>query len=532
MASITSMTVGANPPADSADPRDHDGAGPPGDGLAVLVASSGRLGSTTIRGPFDDAVVGSLPLSSDEDVDAAFRVGRVAQRDWAARPMSDRVAVFRRFAELVLDERSALLDVIQRETGKARLSAFEEVADVSRWASYAAHSGPGHLRERRRPGAFPMLTRTHERFVPRGVVGIITPWNYPFTLPAGDAIPALLAGNAVVLKPDSQTPHTALFALELLRRAGLPDDLMQIVVGPGSRIGPAMIERADFMMFTGSTETGRTVAQGCASQLIGFSAELGGKNPMPVLADADVERAAAGAVNACFSNSGQLCISIERIHVHRDVWDAFVPAFLERVRAMRLAPGLGWDPDMGSLTGPDQLQKVTAHVRDAVELGATVLTGGKARPDLGPYFHEPTVLTGVRPGMAVAREETFGPVVSLYRVDSDEEAIAAANDTEYGLNASVWSRRRGPAAARRLQAGTVNINEGYAAAWASHASPMGGMKASGMGRRHGAEGFQKFAEPQTIATQRLVPVGGPPGLGHERWSQVLSAGVRILNRFS
>ncbi|GAA1366015.1 succinic semialdehyde dehydrogenase [Arthrobacter rhombi] len=532
MASITSTTSLAGTATNAADSPGQDAPGRLGGHLAGLVASAGKHGSATIRSPFDDAVVGRLPLSSDEDVEQAFRSARAAQRDWAARPLAERVAVFRRFAELVIDERSALLDVIQHETGKARLSAFEEVADVSRWASHAAHAGPGYLRERRRPGVFPVLTRTHERFVPRGVIGTITPWNYPFTLPAGDAVPALLAGNAVVLKPDSQTPHTALFALELLRRAGLPADLMQIVLGPGSRIGPAMIERADFMMFTGSTATGKTVAEGCASQLIGFSAELGGKNPMLVLADADVQRAAAGAVNACFSNSGQLCISIERIYVHGDVWDAFVPAFLERVRAMRLAPGLGWDADMGSLIGPDQLEKVSDHIRDAVDHGAKVLAGGNARPELGPYFHEPTVLADVRRGMAVAREETFGPVVSLYPVDSDEEAIAAANDTEYGLNASVWSRGRGAAVARRLQAGTVNINEGYAAAWASHASPMGGMKASGMGRRHGAEGFQKFTEPQTIAAQRLLPVGGPPGMGHERWSQALSAGVRILNRFS
>ncbi|MBM6623387.1 succinate-semialdehyde dehydrogenase (NADP(+)) [Micrococcaceae bacterium RIT802] len=532
MAYITRLPVRADTAAESPGLQPPSGAGHPGGGLAALVTSSGNVGSTTIHCPFDDSAIGELPLSSDDDVDEAFRVARAAQRDWAARPMSARAAVFRRFAELVLEERSALLDLIQRETGKARFSAFEEVADVSRWASYAAHKGPQHLREGRRNGAFPVLTRSTERFVPQGVVGIITPWNYPFTLPAGDAIPALLAGNAVVLKPDSQTPHTALFALELLRRAGLPEDLMQIVVGPGSRIGPAMIERADFMMFTGSTATGRSVAEGCASQLIGFSAELGGKNPMLVLADADVHRATAGAVNACFSNSGQLCISIERIYVHRDIWDDFVPAFLERVRAMRLAPGLGWDPDMGSLIGAAQLETVAAHVDNAITQGATVLAGGRPRPDLGPYFYEPTVLADVRPGMPVAREETFGPVVSLYRVDSEEEAIGAANDSEYGLNASVWSRRRGTAVARRLEAGTVNINEGYAAAWASHDSPMGGMKASGVGRRHGAEGFRKYTEPQTIAAQRLVPVGGQLGLGHRRWSEWLTAGVRILNRFS
>ncbi|WP_417233720.1 succinic semialdehyde dehydrogenase [Arthrobacter sp.] len=532
MASITSLTSETDTGSEAAAPRDRAGTGPLGPRLATLVASAGAHGTNTICSPFDDTEIGRLPLSGDDDVEEAFRAARAAQAQWAAQPLSARATVFRRFAELVIEEKSALLDVIQRETGKARASAFEEVADVSRWASHAAHSGPGYLRERRRAGAFPVLTRTSERHVPVGVVGIITPWNYPFTLPAGDAIPALLAGNAVVLKPDSQTPHTALFALELLHRAGLPRGLMQIILGPGSRIGPAMIERADFMMFTGSTATGKAVAEGCAARLIGFSAELGGKNPMLVLADADTQRAAAGAVNACFSNSGQLCISIERIYVHRDVWDEFVPAFLQRVNAMRLAGGLGWDADMGSLTGPDQLHKVSSHVSDAVERGATVLAGGRARPDLGPWFHEPTVLTDVLPDMAVAREETFGPVVSLYRVDSDEEAIAAANDTEYGLNASVWSRHRGPAVARRLQAGTVNINEGYAAAWASHASPMGGMKASGMGRRHGAEGFRKFTEPQTIAAQRLVPVGGPPGLGHERWSRILSAGVRLLNRFN
>lgn len=470
-----------------------------------------------------------LPATPD-DVRRAFATARAAQRAWAARPVKERAAVAQRFSKLLLARRSEALDLIQRETGKNRASAMEEFTDAVLYAAHVARTAPGVLRDQRRSGAFPVLTHTVEHRVSKGVVGIITPWNYPLTLPAGDAIPALVAGNTVVLKPDSLTPDTADFVLALLRQAGLPDDVMRVVHGPGKILGEVMVENADFMMFTGSTRVGRILAEQCARRLIGLSAELGGKNPMLVLEDADVRRAAAGAVNAVFSNSGQLCVSIERIYVHTAVWDEFLAAFLKRVNRMKLIPGTDWAADMGSLISSEHLATVAAHVEDAVAKGARVLAGGRARPDLGPTVYEPTVLTDVVVGMKVYDQETFGPVVSLYRVGSEAEAIHAANDTSYGLNASVWSRRRGPEVARQLQAGTVNINEGYSAAWASYGAPMGGMKESGIGRRHGAEGILKYTEAQTIATQRVVPTSGPTWLSHKQWGAALTVAAGVLRK--
>ncbi len=284
-------------------------------------------------------------------------------------------------------------------------------------------------------------------------------------------------------------------------------------------------------MFTGSTATGRIVAEQCARRLIGFSAELGGKNPMIVLADADLDKTVEGAVRACFSNSGQLCISVERMYVEDAVYDRFVPAFVERVRNIRLAAGLTWEAEMGSLVSRDQLDVVTRHVDDAVAQGARVLAGGKPRPDLGPLFYEPTVLEGVTDGMELARDETFGPVVAVARVKDADEAVERANDTDYGLNASIWTTaKRGAELATRIQAGTVNVNEGYAAAWASHDAPMGGMKDSGVGRRHGREGILKYTESQTVAVQRGMPLGPVPGQPLEKYATLMTAGLKLLKR--
>jgi succinate-semialdehyde dehydrogenase/glutarate-semialdehyde dehydrogenase len=341
-----------------------------------------------------------------------------------------------------------------------------------------------------------------------------------------------VAGNAVVNKPDTQTALTALWARELLIEAGLPADLWQIVVGDGPVIGPAVVEHADYVSFTGSTRTGREVAQSAAARLVGASLELGGKNALLVLADADLDKAAEGAVRACFSSAGQLCISVERLLVHEDVADEFVAAFVRATRALRLGAGLRYDADMGSLCSAAQLARVTAHVEDAREKGAEVLTGGRHRPDIGPWFYEPTVLEGVTSAMACRDEETFGPVVSVYRVRGDEEAVTLANDSDYGLNASIWTRdaARGRRLAGAVRAGTVNINDGYAAAWASIAAPMGGMKSSGVGRRHGAEGIHKYTESQNVAAQRLVGFAAPHRVTDEQWARALTLALMTLKR--
>lgn len=499
-------------------------------GLGELVSTKGDAEELMVLQPFDDHPLGGVPTTSPAGVTEAFRQARAAQETWRRVPLQERAKVARRFASLVLRERDSLLDLVQRESGKSRSSAFEEWADVVQWSGYLARNSHRILRERRRPGALPVLTRTAERYAPKGVVAVITPWNYPLTLPASDVLPALIAGNAVLLKPDSQTPFTALRIAQLLYQAGIPRPLLQVVVGAGSVLGEAIVAEADYLMFTGSTKTGHLLAEQCARRLIGFSGELGGKNPLLVAEDADPIRTAHGAIGACFSNSGQLCISVERIYVHQRHWEIFVAEFTSLVKAMRIAPGLRWDVDMGSLISGTQLHTVSAHVEQAVSVGANLLAGGHALPELGPNFYAPTVLTDVPESADLYREETFGPVVSLYRVASDEDAVAAANDTEYGLSASVWSRRRGHGIAREIRAGAVNINEGYGAAWASYGATMGGMGLSGVGRRHGEEGLRKYTEPQTIAEQRLVPVAGPSGFDRERWADLLTAGVRVLSR--
>ena len=420
---------------------------------------------------------------------------------------------------------------MQAETGKARISAFEELADVAiDRAVLRQHRGQA-LAARPPAGRMPGLTRTIERHVPKGVVGVISPWNYPLSLAVSDAIPALLAGNGVVLKPDAQTPFTALLAVELLIEAGLPRNLFQVVTGAGPVLGSALIGQVDYLMFTGSTATGRLVAEQCGRRLIDFSAELGGKNPMLVLADADLAKTVEGAVRACFANSGQLCISVERIYVEDAVYDDFVAAFVDRVRRIRLAAGLGWDADMGSLTGTPQLDQVRRHVADALAKGARVLAGGRARPDLGPLFYEPTVLEGVTDDMELAGEETFGPVVTVHRVAGVDEAIERANDSRYGLNASIWTTpSRGAQIAARLRAGTVNINEGYAAAWASYDAPMGGVKDSGSGRRHGRDGIVKYTDAQTIAVQRGLPIGPRPSQPQRTYAKLITATLKTLRR--
>ncbi|MCQ6555260.1 succinic semialdehyde dehydrogenase [Streptomyces sp. C10-9-1] len=487
-------------------------------------------GSTVNHAPFTGERLAELPESTPEDVAAAFVRARAAQGPWQAVPARARAAVLLRFHDLLLERQAEVLDLIQLETGKARLHAHEEVLAVAVAARHYGRKGPAYLRPRRHTGVVPVLTKTTELRQPRGVVGQIAPWNYPLELSVGDALPAFVAGNALVMKPDTETALTALWARDLLVEAGLPPEVFQVVLGEGPVVGPALVRHADYVSFTGSTRTGREVARGAADRLVGVSLELGGKNAMLVLHDADVEKAAAGAVRACFSSAGQLCISIERLYVHASVADAFAERFAARTRAMRLGSALAYGADMGSLVGPRQLETVTRHVEDAVAAGATLVAGGTARPDIGPYFYEPTILDGVTGPMAVCEEETFGPVVSLYRFTDEDEVVDRANATPYGLNASVWTRdgRRGHAVAARLRTGTVNINEGYAPAYGSVRAPMGGMKDSGLGRRHGSEGILKYTEAQTVAQQRVLPLAPSFGMDDERYAALMSTSLRAM----
>ncbi|CAL9544069.1 Putative succinate-semialdehyde dehydrogenase [NADP(+)] 2 [Streptomyces sp. enrichment culture] len=498
--------------------------------LTKGVVGSGRTANHT---PFTGEKLADLPEATPEDVAEAFERARAAQPVWERIPVRQRASVLLRFHDLLLERQAEVLDLIQLETGKARLHAHEEVQAVAVAARHYGRKAPAYLRPKRHTGAVPTLTKVTELRHARGVVGQIAPWNYPLELSVGDALPAFVAGNAVVMKPDTETCLTALWARDLLIEAGLPADVFQVVLGDGPVVGPEVVRHADYVSFTGSTRTGREVAQGAAARLIGVSLELGGKNAMLVLEDADIEKAAAGAVRACFSSAGQLCISIERLFVHESIADAFLERFAARTRAMRLGTSLAYGADMGSLVGERQLETVTRHVEEAVAKGAKVVAGGVARPDIGPYFFEPTILDGVGTDMSVCAEETFGPVVSVYRFADEDEAIERANATPYGLNSSVWTKngRRGQEVAARLRTGTVNINEGYAPAYGSVQSPMGGMKDSGLGRRHGSEGILKYTEAQTVAHQRVLPMAPSLGMDDEQYARFMSRSLRLMKAF-
>jgi succinate-semialdehyde dehydrogenase / glutarate-semialdehyde dehydrogenase len=304
-----------------------------------------------------------------------------------------------------------------------------------------------------------------------------------------------------VQKADDQGALTVLASRRVFVDAGVPAALWAVVAGDGNEVGNAIVDHSDYVCFTGSTATGRRVAERAAKSLTGVSLELGGKNPLIVLGDVDPAKAAANAVYAVVSSMGQLCVSIERIYVDSAVAGAFTEAFVAGIKKLQQGAAFDFSTDVGSLTNPAQLARVQEHVDDAVAKGATVLAGGSARPDLGPYFFEPTVLSKVTPDMSCASGETFGPVVAIHEFATEEEAIAAANDSEYGLNASVFSGsvRHGRAVANRIDAGSVNVNEGYRATFGSVDAPMGGMKNSGLGRRNGHEGLLRFVEGRTIS---------------------------------
>jgi succinate-semialdehyde dehydrogenase/glutarate-semialdehyde dehydrogenase len=485
------------------------------DDLAARVTmTDGRHQEIDVQNPATGALLASVPRCTGDDVERAVNQARRAQQRWRRSGWAERERILLRFHDLVLDRQDELLDVLQLESGKARRHAFEEIMDVAMVSRYYARTAQRYLRTRRRRGAFPLLTAAWDHHHPLGVVGVVSPWNYPLTLSISDSVPAIAAGNAVVMKVDSKTPFSGLQGLALLEEAGLPPHVLQVVTGSGAELGPELIDRVDYVMFTGSTTVGRKVSSQAAERLIPSSMELGGKNAMIVLKDANLARSVEGAERAMFSNAGQLCISIKR------------------VQGMRLGAGLSYDYDMGSLIAQDQLEAVREHVDDAVSKGATVLAGGRARPDLGPYFYEPTVLADVRDDMTLFADETFGPVVAVSTFATEDEAVERANRGPYGLNFSVWTRdaERGRRLATRLHAGTVNVNEGYIATWGSVDAPMGGMKASGVGRRHGEPGIVKYTEQQTVAVQRLLPLAPPPLIGQRLWARLITAGLRLLRR--
>ena len=465
--------------------------------MSVAVPSGSHL---EIRNPATGEVVGAVSAATPGSVKAAVAAARSAQPAWRDAGLGSRRRIVRDFADLLGEREDEILDTLQGETGKTRRDALSELLTVVRTCQYYDAHAAEFLEERSGASALPGLTKARTVLKPHGVVGFVTPWNYPFLLSIGDAIPALLAGNAVVVKPSELTPLSAELAVRLLHHAGAPRDVAQLVHGPGE-IGSALVGEVDYVSFTGSASTGRKIAVAAGERLIPYSLELGGKNPLIVLSGAPVDRAAEGFVAGAFFNSGQTCIAVERAFIDRPIFDEFVTKAVEQTKGIKLGWSTGWSEDMGSLISPAHAGKVLSHIEDARAKGAEVLVGGQARADLGPAFVEPTLLAGVSEDADLYREETFGPVVALYPVDGAEEAIERANDTPYGLNASIWgpNDRSAVEVARRVETGSAAVNSSLLV-YHCFGVPMGGVKQSGIGRRHGRVGIQRFTQTQSIVS--------------------------------
>ena len=449
------------------------------------------------------------------DVQAAVGRARAAQASWNALGVQKRVEALRRFQRLLQQKRSVVARLISQEEGKPYVEALlTEVQVVLDAARFCVENTYGCLREQNVPhGNLAMKTKAGRLLrEPYGVIGIISPWNYPFSIPATETLAALVTGNAVVLKPSELTSLCSLELASLLHAAGVPGDVFQVVVGDGAT-GGALVESAiDKLVFTGSVATGKRIAQSAAARLLPVVLELGGKDPMLVLGDANIEVASSGAVWGAFVNAGQACLSVERCYVHRSLYPAFVEACVRKTKQLRVGNGMNAEIDMGPLIHHRQLRNVEEQVADALARGARVMTGGQRLSNLGPNFYAPTVLMDATHAMRVMREETFGPLLPVMAFDTEDEAVRLANDSEYGLAASVWTRdrARGERLAARLQAGTVMVNDTISCFGISEA-PHGGVKASGIGRTHGRFGLEEMVRVKYVDSDRV------PGMKKVWW---------------
>jgi len=461
-----------------------------------------------VENPATGQIVASVDVVGPDQIGELVERARAAQPGWEALGFEARAQVLKRCQKWVIDNSDRIIETIVSETGKAWEDA--QVAEIGYAApafGFWAKNAEKYLADERVKTASPFVKgrKLILRHVPVGVVGVIGPWNYPLTNSFGDCIPAIAAGNSVILKPSEVTPLTALLMGECVRECGLPDGVYQVAPGFGET-GAAMIDAVDFLMFTGSTATGKKVLERAARTLTPVALELGGKDPMLVCADADLERAANAAVHYSMQNAGQTCISTERVYVEAPVYDEFVSLVTKKVGELRQgAPRGPGSVDLGAVIHPPQSDIVEAHVRDAVDKGARVVAGGK-RSDDGGHFYEPTLLLDVDHTMTAMTEETFGPTLPIMKVADAEEGVRLSNDSPYGLQASVWTKdaAKGERLARRIEAGAVTVNDAQIN-YVALELPMGGWKSSGMGSRHGADGIRKYTKKQAIVVTRFAP---------------------------
>jgi acyl-CoA reductase-like NAD-dependent aldehyde dehydrogenase len=470
----------------------------------LQTAALSRIASVN---PATGELLGELDCAGPAEIASAVAHARAAQPDWYALGIRGRVKILRRFQRILLSRKTDVARRITQEAGKPYVeSLLTEVLVVLDAARFLIENAYPLLHEEKLPHGNPALKSKTGRVLhePYGVIGIISPWNYPFSIPATEVLAALVAGNAVVLKPSEFTPLIALDLQSLLREAGVPKDVLHVLPGDGAS-GAALVNSAvDKLVFTGSVSTGRKIAQVAAERLLPVVLELGGKDPMIVLDDADIDVTSSAAVWGACVNAGQACLSVERCYVHRSIYEQFVEACAAKVRKLRVGNGSDLSIDVGPMIGEQQIRVVETHVADALAKGARLLVGGARMRELGPTFYSPTVLADVDHSMRVMRDETFGPVLPIAPFQDEDEAIRLANDCDYGLAASVWTRdrARGDRIARQIQAGTVMVNDVLSYFSISEA-PHGGVKASGLGRTHGRWGLEEMTRVKYIDSDLL-----------------------------